>query len=91
MIELIKKLRTKGLTYETSQAVYYDVTKFKNMENYLAKRLKKKFKLLEKILMLILKKNIQPTLLFGLKELVVLLIIPCIGLPLGRRISRLAY
>ncbi|HEX7542520.1 MAG TPA: cysteine--tRNA ligase [Patescibacteria group bacterium] len=29
MIELIKRLQTKGLAYETSQAVYYDVTKFK--------------------------------------------------------------
>jgi len=29
MIELIKKLQTNGLVYETSQAVYYDVTKFK--------------------------------------------------------------
>lgn len=28
MIELIKKLQTKGFTYETSQAIYYDVTKF---------------------------------------------------------------
>ena len=30
MIELIKKLVKKGLAYETSQAVYYDVTKFSN-------------------------------------------------------------
>jgi cysteinyl-tRNA synthetase len=29
MIELIKKLQIKGFTYETGQAVYYDVTKFK--------------------------------------------------------------
>ncbi len=30
MIELIKKLQTKGLSYETSQAVYFDVSKFPN-------------------------------------------------------------
>ena len=29
MIELIKKLQTKGFVYETDQAIYYDVTKFK--------------------------------------------------------------
>ncbi len=30
MIELIKKLEEKGYTYETKEAIYFDVTKFKN-------------------------------------------------------------
>ena len=30
MIELIKKLQMKGFTYETDEAVYFNITKFKN-------------------------------------------------------------
>ncbi|GIW62555.1 MAG: cysteine--tRNA ligase [Patescibacteria group bacterium] len=42
MINLIKKLEEKGYTYETSQAVYFNVTKFKNYGKLSGQSLKDK-------------------------------------------------
>ena len=44
MIELNKTLEKKGYTYETSQALYFDVTKFKNYGQLSGQKLEEKLK-----------------------------------------------
>ena len=44
MIELIKTLQKKGFTYETEEAVYFDVTKFENYGKLSGQKLEDKLK-----------------------------------------------
>jgi len=44
MIEMIKKLEEKGFTYKTKEAIYFDVSKFKNYGKLSGQKLEEKIK-----------------------------------------------